>query len=397
MPLEATVVCLDGSEFMRNGDYAPNRLDAMKDCASLLVDAKFAMNPESSVGVVASGFALGPKSLCSCSPADSAINPLNACSSLAIQNTGSDFPFCASLQVAALSLKHRRNKNGQARVVLFCGSPIADSEEQMVKTAKNLKKNNIAVDVVSLGEQEANEAKLQAFFAAVQKGNLCSLVVCPPGVLVSDVVTNSPIFQGTPEEGEEGAPRPRAGGGGGGMGGAGATFAEYGGVDPSLDPEMALALRASMEEERARLANLALGDAPGAVEAAAPPPVAAANDDGGGGGDEEEAMLAEAILLSMKGEEGAGAGGEAQDEEDEDDEARQLALAMAMSQEEEEGGAQPEEEKPFLDPQYVNQLLEGLEGIDTNDPAIQALLQQQQQQPPPSEPNSKKPRKEEED
>ncbi|KAH9249650.1 hypothetical protein BASA81_012619 [Batrachochytrium salamandrivorans] len=380
MPLEATVVCLDGSEFMRNGDYAPNRLDAMKDCASLLVDAKFAMNPESSVGVVASGFALGPKSLCSCSPADSAINPLNACSSLAIQNTGSDFPFCASLQVAALTLKHRRNKNGQARVVLFCGSPIADSEEQMVKTAKNLKKNNIAVDVVSLGEQDANEAKLQAFFSAVQKGNLCSLVVCPPGVLVSDVVTNSPIFQGTPEEGEEGVPRPHVGG----MG-AGASFAEYGGVDPSLDPEMALALRASMEEERARLANLALGD-PAVVTA--PPPAVVETVASVQADDEEEAMLAEAILLSMKGE----GGGE--EEEDEDDEARQLALAMAMSQEEEEEGAQAgkEEEKPFLDPQYVNQLLEGLEGIDKNDPAIQALLQQQ-----PPEPNAKKPRKEDQE
>lgn len=31
-------------------------------------------------------------------------------------------------------------------------------------------------------------------------------------------------------------------------------FAEYGGVDPNLDPELAMALRISLEEERARMA-----------------------------------------------------------------------------------------------------------------------------------------------
>ena len=36
-------------------------------------------------------------------------------------------------------------------------------------------------------------------------------------------------------------------GGGGGVG-----FADFGGIDPSMDPEFARALRVSMEEERAR-------------------------------------------------------------------------------------------------------------------------------------------------
>ena len=37
-----------------------------------------------------------------------------------------------------------------------------------------------------------------------------------------------------------------------GIGGGVSQFAEYGGVDPSLDPELAMALRISLEEERAR-------------------------------------------------------------------------------------------------------------------------------------------------
>jgi 26S proteasome regulatory subunit N10 len=43
-------------------------------------------------------------------------------------------------------------------------------------------------------------------------------------------------------------------GAGAGAAGAGAPsqFADYGGIDPNLDPELALALRISLEEERAR-------------------------------------------------------------------------------------------------------------------------------------------------
>ena len=41
------------------------------------------------------------------------------------------------------------------------------------------------------------------------------------------------------------------GGGGSGMGGGGA-FDDYGGVDPSMDPELAMAIRASTEEARAQ-------------------------------------------------------------------------------------------------------------------------------------------------
>ena len=41
----------------------------------------------------------------------------------------------------------------------------------------------------------------------------------------------------------------------GGVGGssmAGNNFADYGGIDPHLDPELAMAIRASTEEARAR-------------------------------------------------------------------------------------------------------------------------------------------------
>lgn len=57
------------------------------------------------------------------------------------------------------------------------------------------------------------------------------------------MLISSPIIHGGNDGGGS-----AAGGGGGGA----SSFAEYGGIDPSMDPELALALRVSMEEERAR-------------------------------------------------------------------------------------------------------------------------------------------------
>jgi 26S proteasome regulatory subunit N10 len=61
------------------------------------------------------------------------------------------------------------------------------------------------------------------------------LVVVPPGPTLTDALVGSPVLQS-----EDGVPL--AGGGGG------FDF----GIDPNDDPELALALRVSMEEQRTR-------------------------------------------------------------------------------------------------------------------------------------------------
>eukprot|EP00957_Ditylum_brightwellii_P023730 1790262-Ditylum_brightwellii.AAC.1 len=49
----------------------------------------------------------------------------------------------ASVQVASLALKHRRNKNGAQRIVLFVGSPLTNVETRtLTRAGKQLKKNN---------------------------------------------------------------------------------------------------------------------------------------------------------------------------------------------------------------------------------------------------------------
>lgn len=132
---------------------------------------------------------------------------------------------------------------------MFVGSPIAEDEKTLVKLAKKMKKNNVAVDFVNFGEVESdNTAKLQAFIDAINSSDNSHLVTVPPGPhLLSDRLISTPIMSETGGD-DSGA------GVGGGEGGEGSSGFEFG-FDPNMDPELAMALRMSMEDEKARVAR----------------------------------------------------------------------------------------------------------------------------------------------
>ncbi len=50
---------------------------------------------------------------------------LNSMASLQIEGEAN---FCASSQIAQLALKHRENKNQRQRIVMFVGSPLAETK-----------------------------------------------------------------------------------------------------------------------------------------------------------------------------------------------------------------------------------------------------------------------------
>ena len=52
MPLEATMIVLDNSEYMRNGDYQPTRFGALVDAVTTVFQTKIDSNPENTVGVM---------------------------------------------------------------------------------------------------------------------------------------------------------------------------------------------------------------------------------------------------------------------------------------------------------------------------------------------------------
>ena len=169
-------------------------------------------------------------------------------------------------------------------------------QEKLIKIAKKMKKNNVAVDIVSFGSEPENEEKLTAFHEAVNSGDNSHLVTVPPGMILSDSLFGSPIFQGENAGGYGGGDGDAAAGGGGG-GGGGFEF----GIDPSLDPELALALRVSMEEERARqtAANPTSGITGEAVPAAEGSTEGQAQASEGPVPMDEDALLQQALAMSM--------------------------------------------------------------------------------------------------
>eukprot|EP00536_Pseudo-nitzschia_multiseries_P004145 jgi/Psemu1/253335/estExt_Genewise1Plus.C_670093 len=427
MPLESCMIIVDNSEFMRNGDYVPTRLEAQQDAANLLVGAKTQSHPESTVGVAA-----GTELLVS--PTEDVGKLLNAVHSLQISRSGNSkdsADVTAAIQVASLALKHRKNKNGAQRIVLFIGSPLDGLDGRVLaKAGRQLKKNNVAIDVVAMGELEANEDKLKELVdaangrASAEDGaeRTCNLVTIPAGVLPSDVLASSPIIHGGTGGSAFAASAAAAAAGVGSPGGGGAdAFAEFGGVDPNMDPELAMALRVSMEEERARQERLA---AQAQAEAAAGSSNEDSKDaemsDAAGGavsssGDagasssavpsamdlglsEEEALLQQALAMSMNENEPPAAAAASEEdskpaaaasmetEEEDDDEAAAMQLALQMSLNESANAnasasasasdtKQEDPKQQFQDPKFVNQLLGSLPGVNPNDPAIQSALQ----------------------
>lgn len=249
MVLEAVMVCVDNSDFTRNGDYAPSRFDSQTDAVNLLCGAKTSMNPENSVGI-----------LCTAGDRiDVMITPTSdlgkIISELPKITVGGYSDLLRGVQTAQLALKHRQNKNQKQRVVAFVGSPVLNTEKELETLGKNLKKNNVSLDIISFGEVEQNTPKLEKLIAAVNSNDSSHLLEIPAGPkLISDVLLSSVIVN----------PDGPIGDGAGGGGGEGFAF----GINPEDDPELALALRISMEEEKARQQAASGGDAVAAAPGA---------------------------------------------------------------------------------------------------------------------------------
>eukprot|EP01006_Ploeotia_vitrea_P030453 TRINITY_DN62868_c0_g1_i1.p1 TRINITY_DN62868_c0_g1~~TRINITY_DN62868_c0_g1_i1.p1 ORF type:complete len:357 (-),score=94.35 TRINITY_DN62868_c0_g1_i1:730-1800(-) len=320
MVLEATFLCVDNSEHMRNGDLSPTRLGAVYDACNLVCGAKTNSNAENTVGLLT----MAGKH---CEIRESLTNELpRLYAAMAGINVQGALRFAEGVHIAALGLKHRQNKQQRQRVVCFVGSPVTESEKELEQLGKVLKKTSVAIDVVSFGCEE-NTDKLKAFIAAANSSDNSHLIEVPAGVrTLADILVSSPVIA------TDGEPPPTLGVGGGD-------------IDFGDDPELAMALRLSMEEERKRQeeANKGEGGEGGGGGSSAPAaaaPMAAMSD--------EDEMLALALKMSMEEAAGGGGGGGGDatggsaepasttdemkvDGEGELDDDAALALAMKMS------------------------------------------------------------------
>ncbi|GKT89839.1 26S proteasome non-ATPase regulatory subunit 4 [Colletotrichum tofieldiae] len=235
MVLEAVMVVVDNSESSRNGDYQPTRYDAQADAVNVIFQTITNGNPESSVGLMSMG-GKGPEVLVTLTTDQGKILDGLHRTKTKIKGTSH---LATGIQVAGLALKHRQNKSQRQRIIVFVCSPIEEEEKKLVQLAKKMKKGNVSVDFVLFGDLDDDDTqkKLQAFNEGVKGGEGSNLV------LLSDQLISSPILLGDSAGG--------SGGGGGGGESSGGNFGEFD-FDPAMDPELALALRMSMEDEKAR-------------------------------------------------------------------------------------------------------------------------------------------------
>ncbi|KAF0553332.1 vWA-like protein [Gigaspora margarita] len=350
MVLEATMIVLDNSEWMRNGDYTPTRLEAQKDAVNLIFSSKTQQNPENTVGMLTMA-GKSPEVLVTLTSDHGKI-----LTALHKTQIGGKINFTTGIQIAQLALKHRQNKNQRQRIIVFVGSPIEDDKNTLIKLAKRTKKNNIAVDVINFGEEAENTTKLDAFVNTVKSGDNSHLVTVPPGPhILSDILISSPIIAG-----EDGGVPP------GFTVGSGGSY-EFG-VDPNLDPELAMALRISLEEEKQRQEEEKVRQE---AEAAKTTTAAVANQEaepttmavdqpitGGDSADRNENSLSQPLTSENDGD--------VQMEELTEEE--QMARAIEMSMQSGDGIVVSDE--------VMSSVLQSLPGVDTHDPRIQNVLQQ---------------------
>ncbi|OXU27389.1 hypothetical protein TSAR_013853 [Trichomalopsis sarcophagae] len=365
MVLESTMICVDNSDYMRNGDFLPTRLQAQQDAVNLVCHSKTRSNPENNVGLMTLANVEVLATLTS--DVGRILSKLHK-----VQPNG-NLSLITGIRIAHLALKHRQGKNHKMRIVAFVGSPIQIDEKEAVKLAKRLKKEKVNVDIISFGEESVNNEVLTAFINALngKDGSSSHLVTIPPGPHLSDALISSPIIQG-----EDGT-------GGAGIGGAAFEF----GVDPNEDPELALALRVSMEEQRQRQEDEARRTQPDVPAPIKEEPKEVSN---------EEAMLKRALAMSLEGSEESSVATESTAPSSGSvpdfahmTEEEQIAFAMQMSMQDQQELEGPQKEEPMeveedyatvmSDTEFLQSVLENLPGVDPQSEAVRQAVGSLQQ------------------
>ncbi|XP_055828296.1 26S proteasome non-ATPase regulatory subunit 4 homolog isoform X3 [Solanum dulcamara] len=375
---EAIMICIDNSEWMRNGDYPDDRFDAQCWAFISICGAKHLSNPENTVGALTMA-GKGVRVLVT--PTSDFGEQLSCIRGL---NIGGEMNLAAGLQVAQMALKHRQNKTQQQRIILFAGSPVKQDKRVLEMIGRKLKKHSVALDVVDFGQEDAKKAeKLEALVAAVNNNDNSHIIHIPPGARKLSDVLMSPIFTADVKSRDRYAAV---------TAGAGPGY-DFG-VDPNLDPELALALRVSMEEERARQAAAAKKAAQEAAkqekgemqstsqDVTMTENVSARRSETENKAadllDNDLALLQQALAMS-RDDSSSDIATRGTDMSEADFEDQELLLALQLSV---QNNSKDETDvtKLLADQSFVSSILASLPGVDPNDPSIEGLLASMQSQ-----------------
>lgn len=170
---EATFICVDNSDYNRNEDVLPNRFMSQIDCINVICCNRTSINYENHIGILVMA---GRRIKVKAALTNDVAKLLSCINDIKIEGT---CDVLRSLSIAQLALKQRVNKNLKQKIVLFIASPVVVKETQLLSTAKQLKKNNICVDIISIGHVEENREVLKKLYENVNNDDNCKYVEVP--------------------------------------------------------------------------------------------------------------------------------------------------------------------------------------------------------------------------
>lgn len=223
-------IIIDNSEYSRNGDFQPNRYQQEIDCSDY-----FVRNLKNSSGNAHTAVIAGAGETPYVVLADAETSAIYH-EKLYIKGK---LNILTSVEISLLT--------SPEEIILFHCSPISDVSKQdseyknkLIKLLKKLKKNNITLEVINFGEIDTNTEFWEAIIQEVGSDIIKLMNFMPEGgnLLWEQI---SDYKQRLVFNNEDGGENP---------------FMEYGGIDPSMDPELAMALRMSLEEEQQRQTRL---------------------------------------------------------------------------------------------------------------------------------------------
>jgi 26S proteasome regulatory subunit N10 len=367
MGLESCIICIDNSDYMRNGDFIPSRMQCQFDAVNMVALAKTKSNPENNVGLLSLADTRVLVTLTT--EIGKLISKLHAA------KPSGNIDLVRGIKVANLALKHRQSKNHKPRIILFIASPVtSDQLPELIKLGKRLKKEKVNIDIINFGEEDSNSNILNELINTIngKEGTGSHLVSIAAPANLSDALFSSSIFQS-----EDGSGTSLPAGFGPGY--------QYGMED---DPELAMALRISMEESRLAQESNAKKTTEGEMEMETNQPTTGEDD-----------LMQQALSLSL-GQTDSGQGqGQAKPpvamsrdiSSMTEEEQLNYALQMSMSHPDSEtpsaastndkaiDDAEMKDEeddyaKAMNDPEFLQRVISSLPGVDPNSEAIRSAV-----------------------
>lgn len=188
MVLEACILCIDNSDWTRNGDYQPTRWDSQIEAANIVAENKSDKNPENCLGVISMA---GKRVETPVTLTQDLSKILKSFKEMKISG---DSDYVTAINISMLLLKHRQNKNQKQRILIFVASPVNNSVDELVLLGKKLKKNNVAIDIISFGNIDQNREGLQQLFNNTNNANNSSYLEVGLDQYVVDCLFTSPIL-----------------------------------------------------------------------------------------------------------------------------------------------------------------------------------------------------------